>query len=172
MNCSKAFITIPLLLGLMTGCSNNDAGQDEAATIPATTNDAAQNNSSNGTEQNASGDQTNGAQQVDTLFNFTHFDLDVEYDKDVSYNVEYENNQNQVSAELEDDANDIDLSGNDAYHAIEPQLESLTFDENTGNEEVLNDVISAFGLKEDFKEFDLEVKFVNGVTKKYEFTNK
>lgn len=168
MTKKKSLFVIPLAMGMLYGCGNDQADKDEVVTDTTTTEETAQNETGNTTDQNAADTQTEQAQQVDTTYNFTHFDLDVEYQDDVSYNAEYENNGSQVAAELEDERNNVKQSGNDAYNAMKSQLESLTFDENTENQEVIDEVIAAFGLEEDFTEFDLEVKFVNGDNKQYE----
>lgn len=160
----KALFTIPLLLGMLAGCGDADSENDEQVTNPPPTNGAETDNS---TQTEGQGE---GEKQVDTSYNFTHFDLDVEYADDVSYNAEYTNTQNQISAELEDELiNKINFSGDKAFNQIAPSLAQLNFDENTEDEEVLNQVMTAFGLEDNYEEFELEVKFQNGEIKEYDF---
>lgn len=173
MKLLKSMLTIPLLLGVLYAC--NDGDQDEIITDTGkdTVNDTANNNAdqNNGTDQNATDDQNEGEEHVDTPYNFTHFDLDVEYDNDVSYDVEYANDQKGMSAEFEDERNNIHSEGDDAYNKIVKYLELLTFNANTEDEEVLSQVITAFELDENYTSFELEVKFNNGEVKRYNFTN-
>lgn len=159
----KRLLTIPLLLGILGGCGDDDGDQDELVTNPTTSNETATDAliPTNG--------QIGGQQQGDSSYNFTHFDLDVEYANDVSYNVEYTSNQNQITAELEDEINHVNAFGDDAYNQFAPYLKQLTFDEKTEDQEVLNQVMTAFGLEENFTEFELEVKFQNGKAKEYKF---
>jgi len=157
----KWFLTIPLLIGVLVGCGDDDVDQDEVVTNPAPTTETA-------TEDATNTEGQDNAQQNNSSLNFTHFDLDVEYANDLSYNVEYTNNQNQITAELEDEINNVKASGNEAYNKFSSNLESLTFDENTEDQEVLNEVLSAFNLDENYTEFELDVKFENGEVKKYE----
>ena len=159
----KSLLTVPLLLGVLAGCGDNEVDKDEVVTNPTPTEETATENANQANEQN--GEQ----QQEVTSYNFEHFDLDVEYENDVSYNVEYNNNQNEITAEFEDDANKVDVSGDEAYNQIAPFLEQLTFDETTEDQEVLNQVKTAFGLDEGYNEFELEVKFINGEKKEYKF---
>ena len=157
----KALYTIPLLLGMLVGCGNDDIDQDELVTNPTPANESATDNTT----------QT-GELKEEQLYKdsfITHFDLDVEYANDVSYNAEYTNNQNQVSAELEDEINKVNASGDEAYNLLLPSLEQLTFDEKTEDQEVLSQVMTAFGLEDNYTEFELEVKFKNGEVKEYNF---
>ncbi|MCM3389495.1 YusW family protein [Ureibacillus chungkukjangi] len=167
----KALLTVPLLLGVLAGCGDNDVDQDEVVTNPTPTNETTTNNADDTTTENAN--QTNeenaGQQQEVTSYNFEHFDLDVEYANDVSYNAEYTNTQNNITAEFEDEANKVDVSGDEAYNQISPYLGQLTFDETTEDQEVLNQVMTAFGLEDNYTEFELEVKFLNGEKKEYKF---
>ncbi|QCR33933.1 YusW family protein [Lysinibacillus sp. SGAir0095] len=160
----KLILTSSLLLGVLVGCGDDDVDQDELVTNPEPTNEMTTEN-----EEQTNG-QSEGNQQEDTAYNFTHFDLDVEYANDVSYNAEYTSNQNGIAAEFEDEVNRIDTSGDEAYNHFAQYLEQLTFDENTEDQEVLNQVMTAFGLDENYTEFELEVKFENGDTKTYRFT--
>jgi len=170
----KVLFASTLLLGVLAGCGDDDVDQDELVTNPTTTNetttnDANQTTNDTTTDNVESTTNQNEGQQAGT-YNFTHFDLDVEYANDVSYNAEYKNTPNGITAEFEDEANRVDTSGDDAYNEIAPYLEQLTFDENTEDEEVRNQVMTVFGLDENYTEFELEVKFENGNNKKYRFT--
>lgn len=171
----KALFTVPLLLGILAGCGDGDSDveRDELVENPNPTNGVATDNSTS-TDGTATGNSTQtegqgeGLQEVDTNYNFTNFDLDVEYQDDLSYNAEYTNTQNQVTAELEDEIiNKLKISGDEAFKQISPSLAQLTFDQETEDQEVINQVLKAFGLEDNYKEFELEVKFQDGQEKEY-----
>jgi len=46
-------------------------------------------------------------------------------------------------------------------------LSSLTFDENTPDDEVLNEVLEAFEIPEEAKNIELDIEFQNGTEKEY-----
>ncbi|MDM5335325.1 YusW family protein [Ureibacillus composti] len=173
----KGIFSVPLLIGLLYGCNANEGDQ--------VTIDNKENEQTDGTEDDKGIDtQTEGQTQkdesnratdenaganVDTTYNFTHFDLDVEYANDKSYDVEFANDQKGMSAEYDDEINGEHLTGDDAMNKIEKYLELLTFDANSDPEEIRSQIISAFELDENYTEFDLEVRFTNGEVKEYNF---
>jgi len=164
----KVFLTIPLLAGILVGCGDDEAVHEEVVTNPAPADET--NTTANETpadESSATGTQTVGEQQTAEALNFTNFDLDVEYANDVSYNAEYENDNSGISADLEDEINKVNLSGDEAYTQLLPILESLTFDETFEDQDVIDQVLKAFELEDNYNEFELEVKFLNGEAKNY-----
>lgn len=100
-------------------------------------------------------------------FNFTHFSLDVKYANSQKYEAEFKNEPSAVEAEVEDTIHNEHLKGNAAYEKLEPYLKSLTFDSSTQDSAVITEVLKAFGLPEDYAEFDLEVRFNDGNNKEY-----
>lgn len=166
MNAIKSFLIIPLLVGVLYGCNDdNDIDQDEVVTG---NNEAGQiENTANDTVEQTTDNQNTGNSE----YNFTHFDLDVDYPNDISFDVEYTKNQDVVGVEVDDEINNVELKGDAANEQIAPQLAKLTFDENTSDDEVLNEVLSAFNLEEDYQIIELEVKFNNGNVKRYKFKN-
>lgn len=100
-------------------------------------------------------------------FNFTHFDLDVQYANNKSYEVSYENEVTGVEAKIEDEVNNKKIQGNEAMDTLTPIFESLTFISTTANEEVTKEILQKFNLPDNYKEFELEVKFSNDTVKEY-----
>ena len=68
-------------------------------------------------EQNQS---TTNTATSDAPFNFTHFDLDIEYADNKSYDVSYENEANGAEAKIEDEVNNSVVQGNDATNTLLP----------------------------------------------------
>lgn len=185
----KAILSVPLALGLLYGCNANEGdqvtvdnaennaqtdGTEDNTGIDTQTEGQTQQDEngqdSNATDQNVTDDQHEGEAHVDTPYNFTHFDLDVDYDGDKSYEVDFENNQKGMSAELDDDINNVHATGDDASNKLVKYMESLTFNADSDPQDVLSQVITAFDLDENYREFDLEVRFTNGEVKEYNFT--
>lgn len=106
---------------------------------------------------------------TNTEYPFTHFSLDAEYENDISYEVEYENEKGRVTAEIEDEVNQVFLKGDEAYTQLSKQLESLTINENSTDDEVLEQVIDIFKLDENYKHIEVEVRFNDGKEKEYNF---
>ena len=72
--------------------------------------------------------QGNTRQGEDNLFNFTSFDLDVDYQNNQSYEIDYENDQDGMEAEITDERNNKTLKGNDAFDQLRTKFENFTFD--------------------------------------------
>ena len=173
MKLFRAILTLPLLLGLLYACNDDDKKVDKDedvtgnnSTVDETTNNNTTNNT--GTTQPSQNDnERTGIKVTDVNYAFTDFDLDVEYANGNSYNVEYENDGNNIYAELDDEIKGVEYKGDQAYDNIVNALEQLTFDKTTGDEDVRKEVIKAFALDENYQSFELEVKFQNGEEKHY-----
>lgn len=187
------WLVIPLSLWLLTACGNaNDEGtntQENAPTEGTTDNNGTANNgttnndtngegtTNNGTTNNNTNDEgatnngatadNNAVNNADNSFGFTDFSLDVDYSATQDFEVEYENEQSGVEASYEDEVNNEQLYGNDAYDRITPLFQSLKFDKNTSDDEVISQVLNAFGLSEDYQKFELEIRFADGTEKEY-----
>ncbi|TYR80786.1 hypothetical protein FZC66_10510 [Priestia megaterium] len=122
-------------------------------------------------EEEAEEQATNNKNDNNRTFNFSEFDLDVEY-KGINndYDVDYEIERNEMEAKIEDEVNDRTLRGDEALAELSPKFEKLTFDQNTSEEEVKKEVLDIFGLKDDFESFELDIRFADGMEKEYNFT--
>ena len=176
MKLFRGILTLPLLLGLLYACNNDNTKVDKAAdvtgnnsTVDETTNN---NNTTNNTgttqpSQNDNENERTGIKVADVNYAFTDFDLDVEYANNNSYDVEYENDGNNIYAELDDEIKGVEYKGDQAYDNFVNALKQLTFDVTTSDEDVRKEVIKAFALDENYQSFELEVKFQNGEEKHY-----
>ncbi|MEG0258427.1 MAG: YusW family protein [Lysinibacillus sp.] len=148
----SVLLTVPLLLGALYGC-NKDKVEDVPAKAPVEQED----------ERNALQDN----KTEDLIFAFTHFSLDVDYTATEFYEAEYENEKTGMEAEIKDSRNGEELFGDKAFTKLEPLFKQLNFDKETPDEEVISQVISVFNISDDYKEFDLDVKFSDGTEKEY-----
>ena len=166
MKLFKLLLTMPILLGLLYACNNDDTKTNKDVTGNNSTVDETANNK-NTTNNSENENERTGIKVADVNYAFTEFDLDVEYANRNSYDVEYENDGNNIYAELDDEIKGIEYKGDQAYENFVDALKQLTFDETTSDDDVRKEVLKAFALDENYKSFELEVKFKNGEIKHY-----
>lgn len=118
-------------------------------------------------EENGANNQGDTNQPGESSFNFTHFDLDVDYSENQEFDVDYENELDSMEAEIKDDKANNNLKGDEAFAVLRPIFEKLTFDKNVPKEKVILEVVNAFNLGKDFQMFELEVRFSDGTNKEY-----
>ena len=106
----------------------------------------------------------------DAAFNFTHFDLEIEYADNKSYDVSYENEANGAEAKIEDEVNNSVVQGNDATNTLLPIFESFTFDASTDSDAVIDEVLKKFGQPNNFKSVEIDIQFADGTKKEYRRT--
>ena len=109
----------------------------------------------------------NGNNTVTLNHNFAEFNLDIDYSPTEKYEASFEKDVDGFEASIEDQINNEKLHGNEAYDKLNPILEKLTFDATTPNEQVIEEVLSAFGLNPNYIEFELDVLFSDGTPKEY-----
>lgn len=119
------------------------------------------------TEQNNSNRTSTPTAIVEAPFNFTHFDLDIKYANNESYEVDYENEASRAEASIDDEVNKTKIEGNEATKILVPIFESFTFDANTDSEAVLDEVLQKFNQPDNYLEVDLEIQFADGTRKEY-----
>lgn len=152
-----ALLTVMGLTLFMAACGDNNDDDDAATNVP----DDAPQEQEGSTSTNTVSDNNS----EESPFAFTHFDLDVEYAGNKSYDVDYENESTGAEAKIEDDFNNNIIQGNDAIDQLMPIFENFTFDASTPDDQIIEEVLSAFNLSNDYQEFELEVRFADGVQK-------
>ena len=93
------------------------------------------------------------------------FELEIDYGKGLKYELDYEVEGKGYEAELENDFTNSKLKGADALAEFN-KLKDIDFkaDKNV----VAKEVLKALGLKDDYVEFELDVKFADGSVVKFE----
>ncbi|WP_226530261.1 YusW family protein [Metabacillus niabensis] len=153
----KKLINLALLLAtvcIIQAC-NNDEVSDPPPAAPVEKDDSANQDT---VDQNENAEAT---------FHFTNFDLDVDYPDNKNYDVDYDNEQEGMEAEIEDTLNQNNLTGDEAFEELKPKFEKLTFDQNTKNEDVLSEVKDVFEINDDYTRIKVEVEFADGTEKEY-----
>ncbi|MGY6208926.1 YusW family protein [Cytobacillus firmus] len=120
--------------------------------------------------ENAPAENQNNETSNEAAFNFTNFDLEVEYKNNKTIDVDYENEKNGMEAAYQDDLADQNLTSDEAMEKLTPIFEGLSFDQNTEDQEVINQVKDAFSVEDNYQKIELEVKFPDGTEKEYSET--
>ena len=141
---------------LLVACGDNE----EATNLPDNTP----------TELNVTNQTSTEATIADARFNFTHFDLDIKYAENVSYEVDYENEASRAEATIDDEVNKSKVEGNEATNILIPIFESFTFDATTDSDAVIDEVLQKFNQPANYLEFELEIRFADGTKKEYHRT--
>lgn len=102
---------------------------------------------------------------------FTEFELEVTYDSDVEYEAELDRKSNgHYEVKLDDEINNVQLKGVEAFDQLYPIIKELTITEESTDDEVITDVLNQFNLEDNYNEFELEIKFNDGL--EYEYKDK
>lgn len=98
---------------------------------------------------------------------FKQFDLEIDYVDTLSYEIQYVSNESHTRAVIHE-IGEEKISGEKALDQLTPHFMELSFDEDSSEQEVIEDVIQVFGLDDTYKEFTLRVIYSNGVEAEYE----
>src|SRR5690625_2125935 len=99
---------------------------------------------------------------------YSDFELEVKYEDDIEYEAELKQGNNSIEADLEDEMNDVDIKGEEAFDKLFQLVEQLTIEQNTEKEEAISEILDVFDLDDNYKEFELEITFNDGVKLEYE----
>mgnify|MGYP005830498149 CR=1 FL=1 len=105
---------------------------------------------------------------------FNYFEINVEYPDmlEAAYEVEYEKEDDGLEASLDDNINDEELEGAQAFETLYPIFtEQLNFDETTDQEEIVSQLVEGFNLREDFEFMEVDIDLSNGETIEFEAEN-
>ena len=136
-------------------------GDDEEVTQPVT-DDASEETSAPEAEGTSDG----------KTYGFTDLSVEVDMpDQDEALDLSYEEERGQVEAEYENKIDGVDLTGDDAFNEMEQGLSQLNLTPDTPDDEVISQVVEAFGIDPGFKKIEIEVDYADGSDKNYEQTN-
>ena len=148
-------------------------GDDEEVTQPVT-DDASEETSSpeaESTEDASPSGEAEGTSDGKT-YGFTDLSVEVDMpDQDESLDLSYEEERGQVEAEYENKIDGVDLTGDDAFNELEQGLSQLNLTPDTPDDEVIKQVVEAFGVDANFKKIEIEIDYADGSDKNYEQTN-
>jgi hypothetical protein len=163
MNAIKLFLLSLGMVLFLAACGGNDEVSEPPADAPVEEDDSMfDDNEEAEAPAEESDEMADGG-----AYSFTHFDLDVEYPDNQEIDVDYENEQDGVEAKYRNDLEGIDLEGDEAMQELEAYFSQLDFDQSTGDDEVIEQVISAFNLDRSYTELELDIDFTDGTEKEY-----
>lgn len=114
-------------------------------------------------------------QDTEPVIAYDYFDMKVDYqDLETAYAVEYEKDGNGLDIDITDNIDHTEYDTTDDSEAFEdllPAFNQLEFDENTPDEEVAQQLVDAFGLRDDYESIELEVDFTEGGEKEFSYEN-
>lgn len=163
-----------LLLGIFSACAsnaNNDTDSDDTATEEITEEmnndngvlDDDDDNVDSTNVPNVNEDDEYIESQMKNL-NFTEIEIDISYgeDRDFELSIDRDDDTGRYEIEIEDDINNTLFKGREALDQIFPRLETLEITKDSEDMDVIEQVLNAFDLPDDYHEFDIEVIFDDG----------
>jgi len=113
--------------------------------------------------QNSSTRGSNTEELTTSITNFLEFELEVDYSKG-QYEVDYKNYYGMIQAEIEDERNQNSTKIQEAaaLKQLEKILPELDIEKDTSKQDAISRTLTAFKLADNFKEFDLEIRFPDG----------
>ncbi|GEM_PF-2515294 len=164
--------TILLIVTLMTAaCGDDDTVTDSTPNNQAETEQDTNTDALDETTDNTDTNTDNNPSNKDDMkinYNFNNFSLEADVEnEDDAIDVEYEVETDETEASYFDKQQGINLVGNEAMDELDSIFNTFSFDENTADEEVLNEVIEAFNIPEDATNIELEIDYKSGVEKEY-----
>jgi len=176
------FLQIVFMLFLSTvliACGTNNADEADNQEVNLTddteeTLDDTENEAGEPTQDSTGDNGTNGNAEdqsaMETPYGFQEFTLEAKlegHEDDEALDVEYEYETDEIEASYLDRLNDVNLSGEEALQELDSILSSLTFDANTPEDEVLDEVLEGFNVLDEASDIELEIEFENGTDREY-----
>ena len=95
--------------------------------------------------------------------NFSEIEIDVEYQGGKEFEAEIDQDRNEpILAEVEDDLNNVYLRGREAFDHIFEKAKKLDLTSNSSKQEVIDQVLNAFDLPNDYIKIEVEIDFDDG----------
>lgn len=172
-----------LLVAFLAACGNqNDSTNEPSESNPPvnnqTENDPPQEeNQDDLTEEDAAdeGNTTDNDGSIEaknqedmkkmmTDLNFQEIEIEISYGPDNEYEAKIEHHDNgDVEAEVEDELNNVKIEDDlEAFNHIYPKVKQLNITQDAANEEVIQEVLSAFDLEDNYEDFKVEIEFNDG----------
>ncbi|QFF98052.1 hypothetical protein PB01_04035 [Psychrobacillus glaciei] len=162
-----------LLLG---ACGSNPNADNNGTENTSTTTDSGMTNGTDTSDSTTTGsgssvtlgdDGTSMKQNMDEL-DYAEFELEVDYGKNKEYELEIEQDNGIVEAKLEDELNNVNLKGQEAFDEIYPRLKKLTISKDTSKEDAIQQALDVFDLEKDYVKFDMEITFQDNTKASFE----
>ncbi len=98
--------------------------------------------------------------------NFSGFDLTIDYGKKRTYKINFSDTADNKTAFLQD-LDGQSVTGTKAFNQLITNFHKFSFDENTRESDVVDEVTKSLGVSDQFRSFQLKVIYNNGFEKIY-----
>lgn len=127
------------------------------------------NNEANKDNETAKSDESLDIGEKMAELGFAEFEVEIDYADDKEYEADIEKRANgDYKVEVEDELTNTFLKGQDAFDHLYPILQKLEINPDSTKEEVISTVLDAFGLEENYVEFEVDIVFSDGTKLEYE----
>lgn len=159
------------LAGLLAACGAKEPTQENDATT-GTTPDISNEETTTPSNNSHVGEAKNQDDMKSMMaeLSFYEIELEVSYGHDQEYEAEIEHHHNgDIEAEVEDELNGVKLSDDvKAFNYIYPKAKNVTVTKDMDKQAVIDEVLRAFDLKNDYEKFEVEFEFEDGTKLSYE----
>lgn len=95
---------------------------------------------------------------------FDELEMEVSYGRDQEYELEIEHHSHgDVEAEIEDEINGVDIDDDlQAFNHIYPYVKELDVDRSMEKQTLIDQVLEAFELEDNYEKFEVEITFPDG----------
>lgn len=107
---------------------------------------------------------------ADTLAScyFTEISIDVDYEKDIDFEAEIDNDDGIIEAKVEDDLTDKRIYGKEAFDYIFERINALELTSDTASDDVITQITEALEINNDYREISIEIKYQDGTRREFE----
>src|SRR5690606_36738908 len=105
--------------------------------------------------------------------NFSEIEIDIDYGKDEEFEVRIDRDddgEEKMEVEIEDDINNILYRDREAFDYIFPKLETLEITSESAELDVIEQILNAFDLSDDYQKIEIEIQFDDGQKMDFEHT--
>lgn len=136
---------------------------------PNNNDETIKNNEANKDNETAKSDESLDIGEKMAELGFAEFKVEIDYADDKEYKADIEKRANgDYKVEVEDELTNTFLKGQDAFDHLYPILQKLEINSDSTKEEVISTVLDAFGLEENYVEFEVDIVFSDGTKLEYE----
>lgn len=119
--------------------------------------------------KNEAGNQADMKEMMEAL-DFDKIEIEISYGNDQDYDMEIEyHGHGDVEAEIEDEINGVDIDNDlKAFNHMYPSVKELDIDRSMDKQTMIDQVLEAFELGNDYEEFEIEITFEDGTKLSFE----
>lgn len=163
-----------LLLSAVSACGNN--GTDDQEETVNETNEVTEDTNDVTEEMDDVNEDVNSTvspegneddEYIDSQLanlNFSEIAISISYseDRDFEISIDRDDDSDRYEIEIEDELNNVFFRDREAFDHIYPKLETLDISTESEELDIVEQVLNAFDLPDDYEEFEIEIHFDDG----------